>query len=56
MAGHLHERLWLDGDLGSSDDPVLKAAYAVSEWAIIYVGPIFWICLAYLLLVAELAR
>ena len=33
-----------------------KAAYAVSEWAITFVGPIFWICLAYLLLVAELGR
>ena len=56
MARHLREPLWLDGDLDFSDDPLLEAAYAVSEWAITYIGPIFWICLVYLFLVAELGR
>ena len=56
MARSLREPLWLDGGLDLSDDPLLHAAYTVSEWAITYVGPTFWICLGYLFLVAELSR
>ena len=56
MAQQVREPIWLDGDLGLSDDPLLKAAYTACEWAITFMGPIFWTCLAYLLLVAELGR
>jgi hypothetical protein len=40
-------------NLGFADDPVVRIAYAISEWVITFLGPVFWICLAYLLLVAE---
>jgi hypothetical protein len=53
MAQHFQEPFWLDGAPDLSDDPLLEAAYAVSEWAITYIGPIFWICAVYLFLVAE---
>jgi hypothetical protein len=53
MAEPLREPLWLDGVPDLSNDPLLETAYAVSEWAITYVGPIFWICLGCLFLVAE---
>lgn len=53
MAEHIREPIWLEGNLGSSGDPLLEAAYAASRWALTYVGPIFWICLAYLFFVAE---
>jgi hypothetical protein len=53
MSEPLREPLWLDGVPDLSNDPLLETAYAVSEWAITYVGPIFWICLGYLFLAAE---
>jgi len=56
MARHLRELSWLDGAPDLSDDPLLEAAYAVSEWAITYLGPIFWICLVDLFLIAEFGR
>ena len=56
MAGHLRAPSWLDGDLGFSDAPLLEAAYAISDWTLTLVGPIFWICLVYLFLVAEFGR
>ena len=39
-----------------ASDPLLAIAYAISEWVITFVGPIFWVCLAYLFLVAELGH
>jgi hypothetical protein len=53
MARQIREPLWLEGDPGLSDDPLLETAYAVSEGIITFIGPIFWICLVYLFLVAE---
>lgn len=35
-------------------DPLLELAYTVSEWAITFVGPIFWMCLTYLFVATEL--
>ncbi len=43
-------------DLDLCEDPLLAIAYAISEWAITFVGPIFWMCLAYLFLVVELGH
>jgi hypothetical protein len=43
-------------DLGFADDSVVEIAYTISEWAITWLGPVFWICLVYLLLVAEFGR
>ena len=40
-------------DQVSSDDPLLRIAYAISEQAITFLGPTFWILLAYLFLVDE---
>jgi hypothetical protein len=40
-------------DLGFPDDSVIGIAYAISDWAITWLGPVFWICLVYLLLIAE---
>jgi hypothetical protein len=37
-----------------ADDNVLAIAYAISEGAITFIGPGFWICLVLLFLVAEL--
>jgi len=37
-----------------SDDPLLTIAYAISAQAITFLGPTFWILLAYLFLVDEL--
>jgi hypothetical protein len=54
MARRLREPVWLDGGLDLSDDPPLEATYLLSEWAVAILGPVFWISLLYLLLVAEL--
>ena len=40
-------------DPASPDDPLLRIAYAISEQAITFLGPTFWILLAYLFLVDE---
>ena len=40
-------------DPASSDDPLLRIAYAISERVITFLGPTFWILLAYLFLVDE---
>ena len=53
MTQHARESLGLARDLEHHDDPLLDAAYVMSEWAITYVGPIFWMCLVHLFLVAE---
>jgi hypothetical protein len=45
---------WLYRDLGFSSDSPTGIAYAISEWAISLVGPVFWISLIYLFLVAGL--
>ena len=39
-----------------SDDPLLTIAYTISEWAITFLGPTFWMLLAWLFLVDELGR
>jgi hypothetical protein len=44
---------WLDERPGFGDDALLKVAYGIAEWIIKYVGPMFWICLAYLFFVAQ---
>ena len=43
-------------DLEISDDPLLAIAYIISELVILFVGPIFWICLVYFFLLAELSN
>ena len=43
---------WLAKYPPFSHDPLLELAYAISEWAITFVGPIFWMCLVYLFWVA----
>ena len=45
----------LDSDPDSSDDIRLAIACAITECAITLVGPLFWMCLASLFLVAEMA-
>jgi hypothetical protein len=49
-----YDRLYRN--LGFVDDPIVGAAYAISEWAISLLGPVLWISLIYLLLVAEFGR
>ena len=49
-----YDRLYRN--LGFADDPIVGSAYAISEWVIALLGPVFWISLTYLLLVAEFAR
>jgi hypothetical protein len=44
---------WLDERPEFGDDALLKVAYAIAAWIITYVGPMFWICLAYLFFVAQ---
>ena len=46
-----YDRLYRN--LGFPDDSITGIAYAISEWVITWLGPMFWICLVYLLLVAE---
>jgi hypothetical protein len=54
-AGYSVERLdrFHGDDPASSDDPLLRIAYAISERVITFLGPTFWILLAYLFLVDE---
>ena len=47
---------WNRGFVEFSDDPLLVIASQIAEWAITFIGPIFWMCLVYLFLVAELAN
>ena len=47
---------WFDRGPSFPDDALLKIAYAISEWVITFVGPMFWVCLAYLFLVAQLVH
>ena len=42
---------WVGPDL--ADDALLTFAYTISEWIITFVGPMFWVCLAYLFLLAQ---
>jgi hypothetical protein len=39
-----------------ADDALLELAYTISEYAIDFVGPFFWVCLVWLFLVAELGN
>jgi len=57
-AGYSVERLdrFHGDDPASSDDPLLRIAYAISEQAITFLGPTFWILLAYLFLAEELGH
>ena len=51
---HRYEEIdWLDEHPGFGDDALLKVVYGIAEWIITYVGPMFWICLAYLFFVAQ---
>jgi hypothetical protein len=56
MFRYARRRDWVDRNLEFSDDPLREFAYALAEWAITFVGPIFWMCLGYLFLAAELGR
>jgi hypothetical protein len=47
---------WFDLDPEFGDDALLKIAYTISECVITFVGPLFWACLAYLFLVAQLGH
>ena len=47
---------WFDRGPDFPDDALLKIAYTISEWVITFVGPMFWVCLAYLFLVAQLGH
>jgi len=38
------------------DEPVLTIAYAISEQAITFLGPAFWVLLGYLFLLDEFGR
>jgi hypothetical protein len=49
-----HSFGWSAREPDFSHDAVLAVAYAISEYAIIFVGPWFWMCLILLFLVAEL--
>ena len=49
-----YDRLYRN--LGFSDDRIVAICYTISKWVIACLGPVFWICLVYLLLVAEFAR
>jgi hypothetical protein len=40
--------------LDLSDDPYLATAYIISEIVVTVIGPLFWACLIYLFLLAEL--
>ena len=44
---------WLDKRPEFGDDALLKVTYGIAGWIITYVGPMFWICLAYLFFVAQ---
>jgi hypothetical protein len=43
-------------DLGFQPDSPTGIAYAISEWTISIVGPVFWISIIYLFLIAELGK
>jgi hypothetical protein len=45
---------WTYREPDLADDNVLAIAYAISEGAITFIGPAFWMCLVLLFLVAEL--
>jgi len=47
---------WPSPGLDFRDDRLLATLYEISEWVIFFLGPIFWICLIYLFLVAEFTR
>jgi hypothetical protein len=38
------------------NDPLLTVAYAISEWVIAYIGPLFWVYLAAALVTAVLGN
>jgi hypothetical protein len=54
-SGRRLDRFYKD-DLVFSDDPLLTIAYVISEQAITFLGPTFWMLLAYLFLVDELGH
>jgi di/tricarboxylate transporter len=51
-----HGPNWLYRDLGFDPDSPTGIAYAISEWIINFVGPVFWISLIYLFLLVELGN
>ena len=46
----------LSPELDFRDDRLLATLYEISGWVIAILGPVFWICLVYLFLIAELSR
>ena len=46
------DRFYTDGP-ACSDDPALTIAYAISDLAITFLGPIFWVLLASLFVIDE---
>jgi len=48
-----HESDRLYRDLGFADDPLVAICHRIAGWAMASLGPAFWICLVYLLIVAE---
>jgi hypothetical protein len=47
---------WPSPELDFRDDRLLGTLYDISEWVITFLGPIFWICLVYCFLAAELSK
>jgi hypothetical protein len=47
---------WTRPDLDFRDDRLLATLFEISEWVLIFSGPILWFSLIYLFLVAELSR
>jgi len=47
---------WPRPELDFRDDRLLATLYEISGWVIAILGPVFWICLVYLFLIAELSR
>ena len=47
---------WPSPELDFRDDRLLATLYEISEWVITFLGPVFWICLVYWFLAAELSK
>jgi hypothetical protein len=54
--GYSGRRRFHKDDPVFADDPLLTIAYVISEQAITFLGPTFWMLLAYLFLVEELGH
>jgi hypothetical protein len=53
MLDHVREAHYRGDDGAYSDDPLLTVAYWISGQAITFLGPTFWMLLAYLFVVDE---